>query len=69
LLDIQAIFEFMIKEPIMALIGGGILLMLVSIVVMQFSADVAGWFRGTGLVLVLLGFLALVLKMLPKLAK
>jgi protein-S-isoprenylcysteine O-methyltransferase Ste14 len=69
LFDIQAIFGFVAKDPIMAFIVSGVLLILVSILVMQFSTEVAAWFRNTGFLFALIGALLYIVKMLPKLAK
>ena len=60
-LDIEAMFEFVADNPPMAMIVGGIFLILVSVLVAPFDPDTTGFLRNISLWLIGLGFILQVL--------
>ncbi|MEM2087942.1 MAG: hypothetical protein QXF52_04625 [Thermoproteota archaeon] len=65
-MDVSAIFEFVAENPPMALIMGGILLIVLSILTAPFDPSTTDFLRNISLILIALGFLLQVIYLLLK---
>jgi hypothetical protein len=65
-MDVSAIFEFIVRNPSMALIVGGILMIVFSILTAPFDPLTTNFLRNTSLILIVLGVMLQITYLLLK---